>query len=149
MLAPCYRAGLRIEYPEPEEGEVHSTWHSPCATPSEASVGLPELDRDRVRRRVERQGDRLMRQRLACRRHEQLKELVELLPPAPPQLSRAARRAKEKKLREEREQKHAQTVRSPFCPCRYRVRLKRRHIRGANAGLHSESNGESRVGLQD
>ena len=96
-------------------------------------MGLPELDRDRVRRRVERQGDRLMRQRLACRRHEQLKELVELLPPAPPQLSRAARRAKEKKLREEAERAREEAERL-YREARRGYALRR--FRAAGAGRH-------------
>eukprot|EP00913_Durusdinium_trenchii_P018000 g16914.t3 len=139
-----------IEYPEGfEEDEVSTKWSEGFAslpqTPSQASsyrpgllephTVLPEIVSPRSpglslppqRRRLERVGDRLMRQRTDCPRHDQLKELVPQLPPDPPLLSRAARKAQAErrkqeadKARAEAEEQHRQARRG-FAIARFRA----------------------------
>lgn len=120
-----------IEYPNgDDEDEISTKWSdvtimSPPMTPSQASIhpgallppetperspGSPESVRSPglmlppQRRRPDRVGDRLMRQRMECPRlRDQLKPLVPQLPPDPPELSRAARKARFERLKQEAE----------------------------------------------
>lgn len=138
-----------IEYPEDfDDDEISTKWSdltclSPPMTPSQGSYlvvesdpptspmsprspGLPSLPKQR--RRPERLGDRLMRQRMECPRlRDQLKPLVPQLPPDPPELSRAARKARAerlaqeaKKAREEVEEERREARRG-FAKARFRA----------------------------
>lgn len=141
-----------IEYPDDyDDDEISTKWSdltclSPPMTPSQSAsylAGLvesdpptsppmsprsPGLSLAKQRRRPDRVGDRLMRQRMECPRlRDQLKPLVHQLPPDPPELSRAARKARAERLAQEAEkarqeaEEEGREARRGFAKARFRA----------------------------